>query len=55
MVVVVTPSMVIETSLTTVLLDDEPPLPEELLEELLDALLVASVSEDDAACDVAEV
>lgn len=44
MVVVVTPSSVIETSLTTVLLEDEPPLSEEL-SELLPAELVA----DDAA------
>ncbi|MGJ4995685.1 hypothetical protein ACQR0Z_14760 [Bradyrhizobium sp. HKCCYLS3077] len=49
MVVMVTPSSVIETSLTTVLLADEPPLPEEL-SELLPAELVAD-DEDAAAVD----
>lgn len=54
MVVVVTPSSVIETSLTTVLLDAELPLPEEL-PELLDAPEVELVSDVAEAGDVAGV
>ncbi|MGJ5010694.1 nuclear transport factor 2 family protein [Bradyrhizobium oligotrophicum] len=42
-VVVVIPSKVIETSLTTVLPDDEPPLPEELSDVLLDELAADDV------------
>ncbi|MGJ5199387.1 MULTISPECIES: hypothetical protein [unclassified Bradyrhizobium] len=42
-VVVVIPSRVIETSLTTVLPDDEPPLPE----ELSDVALAELVADDD--------
>ncbi|BAM91328.1 hypothetical protein S58_53500 [Bradyrhizobium oligotrophicum S58] len=50
-VVVVTPSSVIETSLTTVLPDEELPPPE----ELSDVLLAELVADDDDVCDVDEV
>lgn len=51
MVVVVMPSSVIETSLTTVLLDDELPLPD----ELSDVSLAELVADDDEVCEVDEV
>jgi hypothetical protein len=51
MVVVVTPSMVKETSLTTVLADDEPPLPPDALlpdeDDVSDVALVCDVEEVD--------
>ncbi|MDU6242710.1 MAG: hypothetical protein E6614_27760 [Bradyrhizobium sp.] len=50
-VVVVTPSSVIETSLTTVLPDDAPPLPE----ELSDVSPAELVADDDEVADVAEL
>lgn len=48
---VVTPSSVIETSLTTVLPDDAPPLPE----ELSDVSPAELVADDDEVADVAEL
>ncbi|MGY4302795.1 hypothetical protein ACVIJ6_000038 [Bradyrhizobium sp. USDA 4369] len=50
-VVVVTPSSVIETSLTTDLPDDAPPLPE----EPSDVSPAELVADDDAVADVAEL
>ena len=47
----VTPSSVIETSLTTVLPDDELPPPD----ELSDVLLAELVADDDEVCDADEV
>ncbi|MGJ5049059.1 hypothetical protein ACQR09_18520 [Bradyrhizobium oligotrophicum] len=51
MVVVVTPSSVIDTSLTTALLEDEPPL----REELCDAPSAGLVADDEAVTVVDEV
>ena len=57
MVVVVTPSMVKETSLTTLFEDDDPPPPEALLEDesVCDVALVEVADCVDAVVDCDEI